>query len=137
MAIDAQRFMDVCNYIHMLWSAPVQIALSLYFLYQEMGSAIFAGFGVMLLLIPVNTWIAGKERAISRKLMKKKDSRIKQMKCCVHVQIRSSRIVAPSVCPTFCFDMPRTRVGVSFRAMSATCQGPEALKDRPAPNTTY
>ena len=79
MAIDAQRFMDVCNYIHMLWSAPVQIALSLYFLYQQMGSAIFAGFGVMLLLIPVNTWIAGKERAISRKLMKKKDSRIKQM----------------------------------------------------------
>jgi ABC-type multidrug transport system fused ATPase/permease subunit len=79
MAIDAQRFMDVCNYIHMLWSAPVQIALSLYFLYQEMQSAIFAGFGVMLLLIPVNTWIAGKERAISRKLMTKKDSRIKQM----------------------------------------------------------
>eukprot|EP00041_Stephanoeca_diplocostata_P028197 m.790864 g.790864 ORF g.790864 m.790864 type:complete len:1581 (+) comp23327_c0_seq3:295-5037(+) len=79
MAIDAQRFMDVVTYIHMLWSAPYQISLSLYFLYKLMGPSIFAGLGVMILMIPINGMIASKERAISRKLMRKKDGRIREM----------------------------------------------------------
>ncbi len=43
MAVDAQRFMDLTSYLHMLWSAPMQIALSLYFLWQEMGISTLAG----------------------------------------------------------------------------------------------
>lgn len=37
MSVDAQRFMDLTAYLNMLWSAPLQIALSLYFLYQILG----------------------------------------------------------------------------------------------------
>lgn len=79
MAIDAQRFMDVCNYLHMLWSAPLQIIVSLSLLFRLMGPSVFAGFGVMILMIPLNMVIASKERSISRRLMKKKDTRIRQM----------------------------------------------------------
>ena len=62
MSVDAQRFMDLMSYLHLIWSAPLQIVLSLGFLYATMGPSIFAGFAVMLLLIPVNAMIAAKSR---------------------------------------------------------------------------
>ena len=63
MAIDAQRFMDLATYVHMLWSALLQIILSIVFLYLSMGPAVFAGVFVMIVLIPINACIA----AISRR----------------------------------------------------------------------
>ena len=62
MSVDAQRLMDVVTYLHMLWSAPVQIVISLVFLYQTIGPSVFAGFVIMLLLIPVNAVIASVSR---------------------------------------------------------------------------
>ena len=46
----------------MIWSAPLQIVLSLVFLYFTMGYAIFAGFVVMILMIPINAALAAKSR---------------------------------------------------------------------------
>lgn len=43
MAVDAQRFMDLTAYINMLWSAPLQIALALYFLWDILGPSVLAG----------------------------------------------------------------------------------------------
>lgn len=40
MSVDAQRFMDLTSYINMLWSAPLQIALALYFLWGLLGKSI-------------------------------------------------------------------------------------------------
>ena len=77
MSVDAQRFMDLVTYIHYLWSNPLQIVLALIFLYSSMGPSIFAGFGVMLLLIPLNMVMAALSRMFQVKLMEKKDSRIK------------------------------------------------------------
>lgn len=34
MSVDAQRFMDLVNFLNMLWSAPLQTCLALYFLWQ-------------------------------------------------------------------------------------------------------
>lgn len=34
MSVDAQRFMDLTTFLNMLWSAPLQILLALYFLWQ-------------------------------------------------------------------------------------------------------
>ena len=64
MSVDAQRFMDLVTYLHLIWSAPLQIVLSIVFLYIAMGPSVFAGVGVMILMIPINAIIA----AISRKL---------------------------------------------------------------------
>ena len=77
MSVDAQIFMDLTPYFHTLWSAPLQIILSLVFLYLTMGPSIFAGFGIMLLLIPLNTCLAAWTRKRHMKKMVHKDSRIK------------------------------------------------------------
>ena len=64
MSVDAQRLMDLLTYVNILWSGPLQIIISLYFLYDTMGPSILAGVGVMLLLIPANILVS----RLSRKL---------------------------------------------------------------------
>ena len=77
MSVDAQRLMDLMQYFNMIWSAPLQIVLSLVFLYLTMGPSIFAGFGVMVFMIPVNAFLATWSRKLQVKQMALKDSRIK------------------------------------------------------------
>lgn len=79
MAVDAQRFLELTSYLHFLWSGPLVIALSLYFLYDLLGVAIFAGLGVMIIMVPINIWIASKLRAYQITQMKEKDGRVKVM----------------------------------------------------------
>lgn len=79
MSVDAQRFMDLTAYINMIWSAPLQIALALYFLWNILGPAVFAGLAVMIILIPVNGLIANKVKTLQIKQMKNKDERVKLM----------------------------------------------------------
>lgn len=67
MSVDAQKLMDVTNFIHLLWSNVLQISLSIYFLWAELGPSVLAGVGVMVLLIPINGVIATKNRAIQVK----------------------------------------------------------------------
>ncbi|XP_067433255.1 ATP-binding cassette sub-family C member 3 isoform X2 [Thunnus thynnus] len=79
MSVDAQRFMDLTTFLNMLWSAPLQIMLALYFLWQNLGPSVMAGVAVMILLIPFNAVIAMKTRAYQVEQMQYKDSRIKLM----------------------------------------------------------
>uniref|UniRef100_K7FZT5 ATP binding cassette subfamily C member 3 n=1 Tax=Pelodiscus sinensis TaxID=13735 RepID=K7FZT5_PELSI len=79
MSVDAQRFMDLMTFLNMLWSAPLQICLALYFLWQTLGPSVLAGVAVMVLLIPLNAAIAIKTRAFQVEQMCYKDSRIKLM----------------------------------------------------------
>lgn len=79
MSVDAQKLMDVTNFVHLLWSNVLQIALSIFFLWRELGPSVLAGVGLMLLLIPVNGILATKNRAIQVKNMKNKDKRLKIM----------------------------------------------------------
>ena len=77
MSVDAQRFMDLMTYIHMIWSAPFQITLSVFFLYFTIEYAVFAGLFVMIMMIPINGVIAAINRNLQRKQMELKDKRIK------------------------------------------------------------
>ncbi|XP_059614039.1 multidrug resistance-associated protein 1-like [Phlebotomus argentipes] len=79
MAVDAHRFFELVSYLHLLWSGPLVMALALYFLYDLLGAAIFAGLAVMILMIPLNAWIAVKLRSLQMEQMKKKDHRVKIM----------------------------------------------------------
>ena len=60
MSIDAQRLQDVVTWMYSIYTAPVQISLALGLLYQFLGPSIFAGFGMMVLLIPLNVIASGK-----------------------------------------------------------------------------
>ncbi|XP_044597665.1 multidrug resistance-associated protein 1 isoform X5 [Cotesia glomerata] len=79
MSVDAQRFMDLMPYINMIWSAPLQIGLALYFLWYELEVAVFAGLAVMIFLIPINAVIANKVKTLQIRQMKSKDERVKLM----------------------------------------------------------
>ncbi|XP_056143847.1 multidrug resistance-associated protein 1 isoform X2 [Lampris incognitus] len=79
MSVDAQRFMDLVTYINMIWSAPLQVVLALYFLWQNLGPSVLAGVAVMILMVPVNAVIAMKTKAYQVAQMKNKDNRIKLM----------------------------------------------------------
>lgn len=79
MAVDAQRFMDLVTYLNMIWSAPLQISLAIYFLWGILGPSVLAGLAVMIILIPVNGIIANKAKNLQIKQMKNKDERVKLM----------------------------------------------------------
>nr|CAD7403901.1 unnamed protein product [Timema cristinae] len=79
MSVDAQRFMDLTGYLSMIWSAPLQIALALYFLWDILGPSVLAGLAVMIVLIPVNGFIANKAKTLQIRQMKNKDERVKLM----------------------------------------------------------
>ncbi|XP_030603605.1 canalicular multispecific organic anion transporter 1-like [Archocentrus centrarchus] len=79
MSADAQRFNDVTNFIHLLWSCPLQIIISIVFLWLELGPSVLAGLGVMVLMVPINGLLATKARKIQVENMKFKDKRMKIM----------------------------------------------------------
>ena len=70
-------FSDTATFMNFLWSAPLQIALSLYFLYNELDWAAFTILGVFIVLAPLSGVITGKLRNKIGVMMKKKDKRIK------------------------------------------------------------
>ncbi|XP_059215146.1 canalicular multispecific organic anion transporter 1 isoform X2 [Centropristis striata] len=79
MSADAQRFNDVTNFIHLLWSCPLQILLAIVFLWLELGPSVLAGLAVMVLMVPINGLLAYKARKIQIENMKFKDKRLKIM----------------------------------------------------------
>lgn len=64
MSVDAQKFQDAPAYMHMLWSTPLTIGLALYMLWQLMGPSVLAGLAAMLLLVPINAYVANKTKTL-------------------------------------------------------------------------
>lgn len=79
MSVDTQRLMDLVAYLNMVWSAPLQIIVSLYFLWETLGPSVLAGVAVMILMIPINGWLTGKVKTLHIQQMKNKDGRVKLM----------------------------------------------------------
>lgn len=64
MSADAQRFNDLTSFIHLLWSCPLQIILSIAFLWMELGPSALAGLAAMVILVPLNALLATKARSL-------------------------------------------------------------------------
>ncbi|KAJ5319183.1 hypothetical protein MYU51_013685 [Penicillium brevicompactum] len=79
MAVDQQRLADLTQFGTQLISAPFQITLCMVSLYQLVGPSMFAGVGVMLLMIPLNGVIARAMKKLQIVQMKNKDSRTRLM----------------------------------------------------------
>ncbi|XP_055837482.1 multidrug resistance-associated protein 1-like [Episyrphus balteatus] len=79
MSVDAQRFMELMTYISLLWSAPLQITLALYFLWELLGISVLSGLAVMIIMIPINGVIANRIKILQVKQMQYKDDRVKLM----------------------------------------------------------
>ena len=79
MAVDTQRLQDLTQYGQMLWSAPFQIILCMASLYQLVGISMLAGVAAMIIMIPVNGFIARIMKTLQKEQMTNKDSRTRLM----------------------------------------------------------
>ncbi|XP_065662304.1 ATP-binding cassette sub-family C member 10 isoform X3 [Hydra vulgaris] len=77
MSTDTNCVVNFCQSFHEFWSLPFQIAICLYLLYQQVGVAFLSGLSFIILLIPINKWIANKIGDLSKDLMSRKDQRVK------------------------------------------------------------
>ncbi|CAJ0561383.1 unnamed protein product, partial [Mesorhabditis spiculigera] len=79
MAIDVDRFQKITPQTFQYWSTPMQIGLSLYLLWGQIGVSVLAGVAVMVLLIPVNFLITIVMRRWHVQQMRYKDERTKMV----------------------------------------------------------
>lgn len=51
---DAQHFVMLMPFLHVIWSGPFQIVVAVVLLWNELGPSVFAGVAVLLLLLPLS-----------------------------------------------------------------------------------
>ncbi|WOO86211.1 Metal resistance protein YCF1 [Vanrija pseudolonga] len=78
-SVDAVRIGDIAQYGHIAWSGPFQIIIAFVSLYQLVGWQSFVGVAVMLISLPINTYISRLQKRLQRKLMAAKDVRTRLM----------------------------------------------------------
>lgn len=77
MAIDSFKVSEVGAYLHFLWaSVPVQIIMAVTLLYKIMGFSSFAGIALMVLMLPINLFIARQFNKVQNAILKGTDARI-------------------------------------------------------------
>jgi ATP-binding cassette subfamily C (CFTR/MRP) protein 4 len=76
---DVQRFEDAAPFAHYLWVAPIQLVLTLYFVYLEIGWLFCVPMVLLLLLIPLQTVFARLFMGYRSIAVRYRDDRIKSL----------------------------------------------------------
>ena len=79
MTSDAEALQQICQQLHMLWSAPLRIIVAVALLYQQLGIAAIIGSSILVLLLPVQMFIISKSRYLSKEGLQRTDKRIGMM----------------------------------------------------------
>uniref|UniRef100_A0A674D3X8 ABC-type glutathione-S-conjugate transporter n=1 Tax=Salmo trutta TaxID=8032 RepID=A0A674D3X8_SALTR len=79
VSADTQKLMDMVVYFNAVWVAPIEIALCLFFLWQRLGPSALAGIATVILIFPLNGFIAKMRSKLQVIQMRYTDSRIKLM----------------------------------------------------------
>ena len=77
MSNDAEqptRFFAFANFI---WGAPLRIGICIYLIHQQVGNAMWAGFGFLIILLPIQTFVFTSISKIRRQLLMESDKRVK------------------------------------------------------------
>lgn len=77
MSVDTENIQNMIPYLWACWSSVLQIGVCLYFLYDTVKYAMFAGLGFLILLFPFNGVIMNMMQKLQKAKMKEKDNRIK------------------------------------------------------------
>ena len=77
MSNDAQRLPDMSLSVHTPWSTGIFIAIAIYLLVRLLGASALAGVLFLLLMIPVQGYLAAKQMGLQRAQMKQTESRVK------------------------------------------------------------
>ncbi|CAH7216168.1 Abcc10 [Phodopus roborovskii] len=79
LGTDSERLLNFAGSFHEAWGLPLQLAITLYLLYQQVGMAFMAGLVLALLLVPVNKVIATRIMVSNQEMLGHKDARVKLM----------------------------------------------------------
>ncbi|KAJ8344973.1 hypothetical protein SKAU_G00291660 [Synaphobranchus kaupii] len=79
VSADTQKLMDFVVYFNAVWVAPIEIALCFFFLWQHLGPSALAGIATIIIIFPLNGFIAKKRSKLQEVQMKYTDGRLKLM----------------------------------------------------------
>ncbi|XP_039710107.1 ATP-binding cassette sub-family C member 10 isoform X1 [Pteropus medius] len=79
LGTDSERLLNFAGSFHEAWGLPLQLAITLYLLHQQVGVAFVGGLILALLLVPVNKVIATRIMASNQEMLQYKDARVKLM----------------------------------------------------------
>ena len=74
--IDISKIVDVVPSLHELWSLPLLLVIAFSLLYFQVKIGFLAGVAVIIIMIPINSWIARAIGTATAKLMRHKDLRV-------------------------------------------------------------
>lgn len=77
MSNDAQRLPDMSLGMHAIWSTPVFVIIAVFLLVRLVGAAAIAGIVLLVLMIPLQGFLATKQMGLQRAQMKQTESRVK------------------------------------------------------------
>uniref|UniRef100_A0A1I8JE23 ABC-type glutathione-S-conjugate transporter n=1 Tax=Macrostomum lignano TaxID=282301 RepID=A0A1I8JE23_9PLAT len=77
MTVDSNKIADSIPFFWAMLVSPVQIVIALVMLWAQLGTAVLAGIGIFVVIIPVNGYIMAKAQKLEEKEMKTKDERLK------------------------------------------------------------
>ncbi|XP_064142540.1 ATP-binding cassette sub-family C member 10 isoform X2 [Loxodonta africana] len=77
LGTDSERLLNFAGSFHEAWGLPLQLGITLYLLYHEVGVAFVGGLVLALLLVPVNKVIATRIMASNQTMLQHKDVRVK------------------------------------------------------------
>ncbi|XP_078584948.1 ATP-binding cassette sub-family C member 9-like [Branchiostoma floridae x Branchiostoma japonicum] len=78
LSIDAGNIMDFFFFIFYLWSAPITLVVAMVLLYLSLGEAALAGAGLMIVMAPVQWYLAMKMGRLQKETLEQTDQRIKK-----------------------------------------------------------
>jgi ATP-binding cassette subfamily C (CFTR/MRP) protein 1 len=79
MSTDAERVRELLTWSDLFWSCPFKIIVAVYYIYNELGVATFAGVAILIVMLPLNGWMANYIKKRQTLQMKLKDERVKNM----------------------------------------------------------
>ncbi|XP_017970733.1 PREDICTED: ABC transporter C family member 12 isoform X2 [Theobroma cacao] len=76
---DANALQQICQQLHVLWSAPFRIIISMVLLYQQLGVASLLGALMLVLMVPLQTIVISKMRKMTKQGLQWTDRRVSLM----------------------------------------------------------
>ncbi|KAK8553909.1 hypothetical protein V6N12_030888 [Hibiscus sabdariffa] len=76
---DATALQQICQQLHVLWSAPFRIVISMVLLYQQLGVASLLGSLILVLMVPLQTIVISKMRKMTKEGLQWTDRRVSLM----------------------------------------------------------
>jgi ABC-type bacteriocin/lantibiotic exporter with double-glycine peptidase domain len=74
--VNTQTFAEIVEDLNQVWSSPLQVAIALFLLWRYLGVASLAGLGTLVVIIPINIFLAKKAKELQVNKLKYQDARI-------------------------------------------------------------